>query len=143
MNKTVTQTVTSPEAYFFDTDKSMQLYIQEYDPTNTTADISLTISTTLGVTVTAAAFKELVPTQLRFFLVAHVFNYDYQYFMGSTPLASPIFENNLVKLAAYGSTTLDGLGTVTRIQTPFTNASSLVKFTYTLGSNIDYKLFYC
>lgn len=139
------KTVTSPEIYFFDTDKSMQLYIQEYDPA-TTADISLAISTTLGVTVTvtAAAVKELVSnTQLRFFLVAHVFNYDYQYFMGSTPLASPSFENNLVKLAAYGSTTIDGLGTVTRITNTFTNASSLVKFTYTLGSNIDYKLFDC
>lgn len=63
--------------------------------------------------------------------------------MGDTPLASPIFENNLVKLAAYGSTLTNGAGTVTRLQTAFANASSLIKFTYTLSSNIDYKLFNC
>ncbi len=110
----MTKTATAPEIYFFDTDKSMKLYIQEYDPA-TTVDINLIISSTLGVTVTAAAVKELVSTtKLRFFLVAHVFNYDYQYF-ASNPLASPVFENNLVKLGAYGSTLTTGLGTVSRL----------------------------
>lgn len=57
----IINTTTTPEVYFFDTDKSMQLYIQEYDPA-TAVDVTLAISTSLGVTVTSAAVKELVGT---------------------------------------------------------------------------------